>query len=175
MDLPTKYCPRCGDEFQPHMEICPDCEEALVHEPPPAAGGAGAETLPPAEELTCVAHGDPWDVRSLAEVLQDEGVTCRIDRYPPSSRGEGDDPGRRIGGFGRGVRLGVYVRPEDAPHAAARHQERLRATLGEDGADASAPDPGAADAEAGCPACGTVADAAAEECPECGLHFPPAE
>jgi len=173
MDLPTRYCPRCGDEFQPHIEVCPDCEEALVLEPP-QAGGAAAETLPPAQELTCVAHGNSWDVRGLAEELQDAGLSCRIDRYPPvasqEKAGEADSPGRGIGGFGQGVRLGVYVRPGDAAHAAELHQSRLRATL--DGGDADAP---AGGEEAGCPACGTATDPGVEECPECGLHFPPAE
>jgi len=28
------YCPRCGDEFQPHIQVCPDCRVALNEQPP---------------------------------------------------------------------------------------------------------------------------------------------
>ncbi|MFN0030417.1 MAG: RDD family protein [Acidimicrobiales bacterium] len=34
------WCPSCGDEFQPHMTICPDCEVALRTDAPPAPASA---------------------------------------------------------------------------------------------------------------------------------------
>jgi len=29
------YCPECGAEYRPGFDRCADCDEALVHEPPP--------------------------------------------------------------------------------------------------------------------------------------------
>ena len=35
--MATRYCPSCGGEFVGTLDVCPDCEEPLVDEPPASA------------------------------------------------------------------------------------------------------------------------------------------
>ena len=113
--------------------------------------------------------GDTWHVRELAEVLQDAGISCRIDSFRP------DEPlvGGLLGAPGATAprevtRLGVYVLPADEVEARRLERDLLLERM--PGADDAAPHEH--DAE-GCPACGTPLPPTAESCTECGLEFPP--
>jgi hypothetical protein len=64
------YCPRCHDEFQEWVEICPDCGVALVKELP---------VLPEREETDeplvhiATAPNEPLALM-WAEILENEGI-----------------------------------------------------------------------------------------------------
>jgi hypothetical protein len=164
-----KLCPSCGGEFQQWVTQCPDCAVPLQIGGPDGgsvetAARAPAEELPPASELTCLRRGDPYALHEIAERLQQEGISCRIDVYPP---GESIRLGARRGA-GVATTFGLYVRPADAARAGAVRDQLVRE---------SAPD--AAGAGAGvdlsaCPACGEPLADAATACAACGLEFPDA-
>lgn len=166
MEGEYKVCARCGAEFQQWVTHCSDCGLELQWAPrhPPER----SEPLPPTSELICIRVSDAWEARALAEELQSAGIPCRIDTHAPDSSSDcgGADPLRLGQACAR--KLGVYVRAEDAPSAAAietalaaRRTPEL-AELGETRAlDANA-----------CPACGAALDARAPSCESCGLSFP---
>jgi hypothetical protein len=163
-----KLCPSCGGEFQQWVTQCPDCAVPLQLGGPdgglPPAARAPAEELPPARELTCLQKGDPYALHEIAERLQQEGVSCRIDVHPP---GESIRlAGRR--GSGVATTFGLYVRPADLARAAVVREQHVRESV-----------PDAADVEAGgelaaCPACGEPLADDATACAACGLDFPDA-
>jgi hypothetical protein len=160
-----KVCPGCRGEFQQWVERCPDCGEALVAAeaaPPPAA----RQELPPARELVCVERGDPRALHEVAARLAAEGVSCRIDAYPPGEPIRG--PARR--GAGVGPSFGLYVLAADEAEARRVRTEMVREAL---------PDGAALGVEAGaelaaCPACGEALAEGAQACAACGLEFPDA-
>jgi hypothetical protein len=160
-----KNCPECGGEFQQWVERCPDCGVALV------SAGAFAppepsRELPPASQLECVERGEPWSLRQLAGRLQQQGISCRIDAWPPDAAIR--PPERR--GAGMGAHFGLYVLGADLAAARRVHAEQLAAVV--PGADALA---GAAAATlAECPACGEPLAETAASCAACGLEFPEA-
>jgi hypothetical protein len=116
--------------------------------------------------LVCIRVGDPWRVREIAEALENAGVTCRIDTYPP---GADVAPQRRGRGAGTATEMGVYVADADAQAAAQIADEHERSRMPE--VETEQPewegDPGR------CPGCGTALEPAAASCAECGLEFPP--
>ncbi len=166
----VKICPSCGDEFQPWVELCPDCHVPLQMGSGESAPDVGSE-LPPPTELECVATGGPWQTRALAERLQEEGIGCRIDAYPPDTDidTDGGNVAGRFGQAGRGVNLGVYVTRADQPRAAEIVADARTEELPElDGMEM--PEPGS-ELDA-CPGCGEPLAADATGCSECGLEFP---
>lgn len=40
---PMPYCPKCGSEFRPEIDVCAECLVDLVAEPPPVPSGESAE------------------------------------------------------------------------------------------------------------------------------------
>jgi hypothetical protein len=159
-------CPSCGGEFQRWVTQCPDCAVPLQHGAPDGAAPAPAEAegLPPAHELTCIERGDPRGLHEIAERLQAEGISCRIDVHPPG------DPIRLGAKRGAGVAttFGLYVREADAADAAAARQRYLLESVPDAegaavGAELSA-----------CPACGEALAEGASACAACGLEFPDA-
>jgi len=164
-----KYCPRCGVAHQAWATRCADCDCALSYDRPVRSDPPRAAELPPARELACLRTGDAWHVRELAEALQQAGISCRIDSFPPEAPLAGPGLSARGRGAPEGAtRLGVYVAHADAA-AGLRIERELLASRMPD-----APEGAAHDAEV-CPACGTPLDATAAECAECGLEFPPLE
>lgn len=158
-----KTCPECGGEFQAWVARCPDCDVALVVASGEVARPAPRE-LPHASELVCVDRGDPWHLRELAERFQQQGVSCRIDVYPPDAAIR--PPTQR--GAGVGTQFGLYVRAEDVALAQQLRAEHLKVVV---------PDAHALSGEAGaalsdCPACGEPLDEGAARCASCGLEFP---
>ena len=168
-----KVCPSCGDEFQPRVDECPDCHCALEwpRETAPESEAAPAD-LPPADQLTCVKIDEGWRLRDLAGHLQRRGLSSRIDSHPPGRPLAGPDVLRRGGLFGSSLRLGLYVRPDDAERAARILAPHLTGERPADAEEGQGEHPGQAP-EAGdvCPACGSPLRDGDAACGECGLAF----
>jgi hypothetical protein len=161
-----KTCPECGGEFQAWVTRCPDCDVALVIAGEEVARPAPRE-LPHAGELVCVERGDPWHLRELAERLQQQGISCRIDVYPPDAAIR--PPARRAAGTSTtGTQFGLYVRAEDVALAQQLRSEHLAEVV--PGAQALAGEVGGVLSD--CPACGTPLAEGAGSCASCGLEFP---
>jgi len=162
-----KLCPDCRGEFQHWVSRCPDCGAELQV----ADGAALPQTpreLPPPREMTCLERGDPRGLYEIAARLQAEGISCRIDAYPP------DEPIRLGARRGSGVAttFGLYVLPGDAEAAARVRTQQVAESLPEAAGHALA----AAGTElAACPACGEALAEGARACAACGLEFPEAE
>jgi len=158
-----KHCTKCKGEFQQWALRCPDCGVALEIASDEAAAGPPAERgLPPASELVCVERGDPWRLHELAEQLQAQGISCRIDPYarPAAAR-----PPR---GGASSRDFGLFVLVADLDAAQRVRTEHLKRVV---------PDAGALTGEPGaplsdCPACGAALDEGAASCASCGLEFP---
>jgi hypothetical protein len=162
-----KICPRCGDEFVPHVETCPDCRVALQVSdgsppPPRSAGNAAPLAL---ENAVALRRGTTSELRQIAEALSAEGIACAVDTDPPGGQlRRASERGRT----GSEVPLAVFV---DAQHAAAA--QRVLAQW----VEAAIPDvdqvtEGAIDA---CPGCGEPLPEHPTACASCGLEFPPLE
>ena len=159
-----KTCPECGGEFQAWVVNCPDCEVPLGF----ASGEVVrpvAQELPRASELVPVERGDPWQLRELAERFQQQGLSCRIDVYPPDAAIR---PPARRGSPSGGSRFGLYVRPEDVALAQQIRSEHLKSIVPD--AHVLSGEPGAALLD--CPACGEALAEGASSCASCGLEFP---
>jgi hypothetical protein len=164
-----KVCPRCRDEFLPHVAECPDCRvalrtaEELASEPVELDGpsAAGAVALASAVLLR---RGAPSDLRELCERLGQRGVRFVVGTHP---LGGPLGAGRR--GQAREVELAIYVEEADAQQAAQVEREWVLETIPGAAAETFA---GTADA---CPGCGEPLGASAVACDACGLEFPPLE
>jgi hypothetical protein len=156
-----KRCPECRVEFQQWVEQCPDCHVALVSSEAPLPQPEPPRELPPAHELLCLERGDPSYLRQLAEQLQAEGVSCRINAYPPAG-GAASAPRAGGGSFG------LYVLPEQASAAVALRNAHLESVV----PDAAGLNEGAGAELADCPACGERLGEGAASCESCGLEFP---
>jgi hypothetical protein len=72
------YCPKCHDEFQDGVEICPDCGAQLVSElpvPQPVDRGRGDEPL-----VHIATAADEVMASLWKEVLEDEGIRSMVKR-----------------------------------------------------------------------------------------------
>ncbi|GAI73249.1 unnamed protein product, partial [marine sediment metagenome] len=71
-DMP--YCPKCGDEFQNWVQVCPDCSVALVDklsEPPPSEPKAKVREDP----LVYIATAPNEPLAMMwAGILENEGI-----------------------------------------------------------------------------------------------------
>ncbi len=165
--MALKLCPSCRSEYVRTALRCADCGAALVFADefaPPPEEAAGAE-LPPASELSLVRSGSASDLDAFAELLQELGISSRIDSYPPGKRIDASATGARSRGAGAGSRLGLYVLEADLADAASAIEERMLSEL-----------PDAVRVERGelsaCPACSAPIAADAIACSDCGLEFP---
>ena len=159
-----KTCPGCRGEFQAWVTRCPDCDVTLVIAVGEVARPVTRE-LPRASELVCVERGDPWHLRELAERLQQQGVSCRIDVYPPDAPIR---PPARRGSAAAGTQFGLYVRSEDLALAQQIRTEHLQRVV----PDAHTVSGEANAVLADCPACGAPLEEGAASCASCGLEFP---
>ena len=126
-----KTCPRCGDEFLPHVDECPDCRVALAHGP--ALGVTAAPEDPrgarpaPLESAALLRRGEAWELRQLAERLEAAGIQCAVDTDPPGAGiMAGGGVGNRKGSYGRTVRLALYVGQEDIAAAFLKVKQNHR-------------------------------------------------
>jgi hypothetical protein len=156
MQPTAKVCPECGSEYLPHVEICADCDVAVVH----PEELAPPDELPDASELVAIRAASVSWSRLFSEFLSDRGVTHRID-LPPS---DPDSAGRRS----HEHQVCVYVRAEDRERVLALDAQFMREQFPD--LDAEEDEEPASDDE-GCPACGSALDPSASECPDCGLPF----
>jgi len=147
-----RYCPECGEEYQPHMTHCLDCgsplEEKLDGEPVmlEAPREQEAPDLPPGDYAR-VAHGLS---AQTAELLVRLFVAARIPVKVESV------------GYG----LTLSARLEDHPAVIAiLEREGVLPAQPDGSAPAVAKDGGP------CPACGADIEAGTVECAECGLTF----
>jgi hypothetical protein len=157
-----KRCPECRVEFQEWVEQCPDCHVALVSAEAPLPEPEAPRELPPASELLCLERGDPPHLRQLAEQLHAEGVSCRIDAYPPAG---GSGASARAPGGGS---FGLYVLAEQAQAAISLRNAHLESVV----PDSAGLNEGAGAELADCPACGERLPEGAAACESCGLEFP---
>ena len=165
-----KTCPACGSEFQAWVAQCPDCEvplEIASGEAPPRV----PLELPHARELVPLERGDPWHLRELAERLQQAGLSCRSDAYPPYAQIRA--PARKRGPVAAvaGPSFGLYVRREDVARAQQIRAEHLKESV--PGAEVLTSEAGAVLTD--CPACGEALAEGATSCASCGLEFPELE
>jgi hypothetical protein len=168
-----KICPSCGDEFVPHIALCPDCRVPLktAEEMANARISQGQSDVPASASFAIASavmlrRGAASDLRELCEHLAERGLRFVIDTDPPGQRLAAP---ARAAATGREVQLAIYVEETDAAEASLAEQEWLLATV-----------PGAAAGPAGgmidaCPGCSEPLSASATACASCGLEFPPLE
>lgn len=140
-----KVCARCGQEYQSWVTECSDCGVPLDLAPGETLAPA-MRAVPALEELDALRLGGPWELQALAEALQAQGISSRIDAYPPA-------------------RLAIYVARADL-EAAREIAEELAAR------DLPDADAGVAHDPTACPACGEPTPENAAACSACGLEFP---
>jgi len=160
-----KVCPSCKQEYQRWVEVCSDCNVPLALD----QEGQSAPALPPAVDLVLLKVEGPWYLQELAELLQENGISSRIDTEPPGTPTEGTKGAMRAGSRGQTTRLGIYVGVDDLEPAHAIAQEFATARLSD------VPDVTANPDASACPACGEPISETAVSCAECGLEFPEAE
>jgi hypothetical protein len=76
------YCPKCYEEFQKGMTVCPDCNVDLIEEIPPLPAIQQKDSEP----LVCVAMAPNETIAYMwSEILEENGIHCLVkgdDRYP---------------------------------------------------------------------------------------------
>lgn len=153
MEPYVRYCPDCGEEYQPHMTQCIDCGTALVDrldrdvpkpqvppEPEPEASIPPGDYRPVTGGLTAQA------VEPVVKLLAAAGIPVKVES--------------------RGYDLFLSARLQDRP--------AVIAILEREGVISEQPDAGAPaiGADGGpCPACGVHMAPGTVECPECGLSL----
>jgi hypothetical protein len=163
-----KICPRCGDEFVPHVEVCPDCRVPLQASDgaPPVPRAAEAPAPLALESAVALQRGTTSELRQIAEALGAAGVACAIDTDPPGGVLRGA-PQR--GRTAQEAPLAVFVDERDAAEARRVLGEWLASAIpGSEHAAAA----GSIDA---CPGCGEPLPEHPTACASCGLEFPPLE
>ena len=152
-----KHCHSCGGEYQSWVTECPDCHVPLQLAP---GETLAPETRPvaPIEDPVLLKVGQPWELRELAETLQEHGISSQIDSHPLGGSLA------RAGSRAEPARLGIYVARAEV--TAVREVIEGLAALERSESDAEAHDPGA------CPACGEPTPENAPSCASCGLEFP---
>ena len=159
-----KVCRSCGAEFQMWATECSDCGQPLQL----SSGEELAPPEPPAptvlEDLVLVKLGSNWELQSIAEELQQRGISSRIGAPPDASLAS---RASRV----QAAQLALFV-PRVDLEAVRAYTEELAA---EERAAHGIPDI-EHDANA-CPACGELLAESAASCEACGLEFPevPAE
>lgn len=148
-----RYCPECGEEYQPHMTRCIDCGgelqekldgESQEYHPPPQAEPGPEPNLPPGDYRKVADGLSAQIVEPLVRLFVGAGIPVKVESI----------------GYG----LCLSSRLED--------RAAVIAILEREGAIPTQPDATmpAVGAEGGpCPACGAHLTAATVECPECGL------
>lgn len=161
--LPLKACPECRVEYQHTSERCSDCDVALVLATD--LPNQSETALPPASELRSLRHGELSRVREDASILQEAGIACRIDSYPPEEplKAGAGGPVRSTGST-----LAVYVHESEFEAAEAALHAYHAGMFGLNPEEV--PEVGAE--LTSCPACGMSVSGTDTSCSDCGLSFP---
>lgn len=97
------FCPKCGDEFRPGFAKCPDCEIALVDDPPAKSDAPDDE-----EMVTVATFENAFEASAARSALESRGIPAFA-------------PADNIGSFSRLGPIGwaeVKVRRQDRHRAA---------------------------------------------------------
>ena len=151
MTIYLRYCPACGEEYQPHMTHCIECGGVLKEK---LDDGQWPERRR-AEEREAEAGLPPGDYQKLV-IVPPSTATALMPSF---------------------LEAGIPIKVEPSPHGlrlSARAEDRSAAMsiLEEEGVLPRQPDHSepAVAAEGGpCPACGQTVRPGTSECPECGL------
>jgi hypothetical protein len=160
-----KVCSSCGQEYQSWATECSDCGVSLDLAPGEKLAPA-TRAAPALEELVALRLGGPWELQALAEALQAQGISSRIDAYPPGDPISAPRVRAQQGQRGDAARLGIYVSRPDLEAAREVAEEVAARDLPDVDAAGAAHDPTA------CPACGEPTPENAAACSACGLEFP---
>ena len=163
----VRYCPACGDEFRPEIQVCSDCGGALILQPE----GLGAAGVATASGESAPGQGrDGWrtalDAMPISTLLPIRTFDALRDLEPAvAAFADLELPSRVLVQNGRYILL---VHPETLDEA-----QRALHVLNADLEDRLDP---AFDATAGryskCPACSaSLPEASGGICPECGLEL----
>jgi len=156
-----KHCHSCGGEFQSWVDECPDCRVPLHAAPAEAPSTAArSEPIAPLENPVLLKVGEPWELREIAESLQEQGISSQIDSYPLGGSLKG------AGSRAQAARLAIYVAAADVAAVREFTDELAAVARSEAGAEAVTHGPDA------CPACGEPTPENAPSCAACGLEFP---
>jgi hypothetical protein len=79
------YCPDCGNEYEPGITRCPDCERELVDESLEEADDLDEEELEDepfldedVQPVLLYQTNDPVGAEVLEEALKDQGIPCLV-------------------------------------------------------------------------------------------------
>jgi len=151
MEVYLRYCPDCGEEYQPHMTRCIECGAALRDllegEVPDVAAHRPVEpSLPPGDYRELIDGLAGSTAHRLVQLCASAGIPVKV-------------ASARSG-------LGLSARAEERP--------AVLAILEKEGLVPGQPDPSepvvAVDGGP-CPACGTELRPGVETCTECGLQL----
>jgi hypothetical protein len=150
MSTYVRYCPDCGEEYQPHMTECLDCGTALKEK----LDGAETPDLSGPPEVEPEPSLPPGDYQRVADGLTAQAVEPVVKLF---------------------VRERVPVKVESHGYGlslSARREDRaaVMAILEREGVIPRQSDVPVVAADGGpCPACGTHIKPGTVECVECGL------
>ena len=69
------YCPKCRDEFQDWVKVCPDCNVALVEKLPPTPPKQKKQDEP----LVHIATAPSEPIANLwSDILKEQGISCLL-------------------------------------------------------------------------------------------------
>jgi hypothetical protein len=151
----VRYCPDCGEEYQPHMTQCIDCGSALLerleHEAPQLRASSGAEentpeNIPPGDYLTMADGLSAERAEAVVHLLVQAGIPVKV-----QAKGYGLCLSARMAD--RSAVVEILEREGAIP----KQPEATAPVVGADGGP--------------CPACGARIKPGAVECVDCGLRI----
>lgn len=148
-----KICPDCSTEYFPHIQLCADCDSALLtpEENKKLQEEKKRRMDKSPENAVVVREGSLIWMNELYDILIDSNISCVVN----------SDAGCKKGGCGETYRL--FVSLQDAEKANERIEEYCAELHPELQASREMMRLGK------CPACGSTVSPDAVECPDCGL------
>lgn len=160
------WCPKCMSEYRQTVELCPECQVALVEQLPDAVEEIDDDALLESEEeLVVVLRADLATCLDLRADFKTQRIPCALVR-------EAADPAAVR--EHRPQHVDVLVRARDVEEVGRILHERWQGLLEREGL-ATAPGEAGAEEELRCPACGHKLSPEMQECPDCGLGLGSAE
>lgn len=164
------FCPKCGSEYRPEIQTCPQCACGLAATPPESEEEKylRLKSLSKNGRAVFIAKAGIRDASRMAESLQRNGIAAVL-----SSDSCG--PAGCSRGCCGGPQVYVAVLPEEVPAAVdILRQAHRNLVAGMEDGSLEALDAEVnldADGEKSCPACGAAFTGSPEECPDCGLYL----